>query len=252
MSEPWKLYLTKRNFSVLFFVVALTCVITGEVNSGKLNFAQQKKTIVIDPGHGGHDQGAKGPDGTLEKTITLNFAHLLAKELGRKYSVYLTRTDDYGVDFPARTAVANHLQADLFLSIHTGGSFLHQTSGMSFYYHKSVSGAALTLKTESTQSADENNAQTLWVNIQERHQKNSQILAGLIRLHINNQIKVGKSEIQGAPVMVLEGADMPAILVEIGYITNPSEEKSLRDINVLTHIAEGIENGINDFLKKVR
>jgi len=122
---------------------------------------------------------------------------------------------------------------------------------MSFYYHKSVSGAALTLKTESTQSADENNAQTLWVNIQERHQKNSQILAGLIRLHINNQIKVGKSEIQGAPVMVLEGADMPAILLEIGYITNPTEEKSFGDINVLTNIAKGIINAIDDFFRKV-
>jgi N-acetylmuramoyl-L-alanine amidase len=251
MSEPWKLYLTKRNLSVLFFVVAFTCVITREVNSGKLKFAQQKKTIVIDPGHGGHDQGAKGPDGTLEKTITLNFAHLLAKELGGKYSVYLTRTDDYGVDFPARTAVANHLKADLFLSIHTGGSFLHQTSGMSLYYHKGVSGAALTLKTEPTQSADGNNAQALWINIQDRHEKNSQLLAELIQHHIK-QIKVVKSEIQGVPVMVLEAADMPAILFEIGYITNPSEEKSLLDINLLNRIAEGIENGVNDFFQKVR
>ena len=251
MSEPWKLYLTKRSLSVLFFVVVLTCVMIREANSGKQNFAQQKKTIVLDPGHGGHDQGAKGPEGILEKTTTLNFSHLLAKKLGGKYSVYLTRTDDYGIDFSARTAVANHFEADLFLSIHTGGSFLHQTSGMSLYYHKSVSGTTLTLKTEPIQTADENNSQILWVNIQNRHQKNSQLLAELIQHHIK-QIKVVKSEIQGVPAMVLEGADMPAILLEIGYITNPSEEKSLRDINVLTNIAEGIEKGINDFFEKVR
>lgn len=250
MKEPLKLYLPKWNLYVLYFVVFLTCVMTRVANSGKLNFAQQKKTIVIDPGHGGHDQGARGPDGTLEKTINLNFSQLLAKKLGKKYSVHFTRTDDYGVDFPARTAVANHLEADLFLSIHTGGSFLHHTNGMSFYYYKSASGGKRTLNTQSTQSASGENAQTLWVNIQDRHQKKSQLFAELIQYYMNKQIKTLKSEIQGAPVMVLEGADMPAILFEIGYITNPSGEKSLRDINVLTRIAEGIRNGVDGFFEK--
>jgi N-acetylmuramoyl-L-alanine amidase len=221
-----------------------------EANSGKLNFAQQKKMIVIDPGHGGHDQGAKGPDGTFEKTVTLNFSQLLAEKLDGQYNVQLTRTDDYGVDFPARTAVANHLEADLFLSIHVGGSFLHQTSGMSLYYHKNVSGGTHTLNAESTHSSDGDNAQTLWVNIQDRHQKKSQLLAQLIRHYLNKQTKAGKIEIQGAPVMVLEGADMPAVLFEIGYITNPSGEKSLLDIDVLTPIADGIKNGIDNFFQQ--
>ena len=94
----------------------------------------QKKTIVLDPGHGGYDKGAQGPDGTFEKNVTMEFARVLAAKLEKTYKVVLTRTDDYLVDSLKRTAMANHLHADLFISIHTGGSFLHHARGISFYY----------------------------------------------------------------------------------------------------------------------
>ena len=70
-----------------------------------------KSIIVIDPGHGGQDFGAKGPDGALEKTITLELARLIVSELEPEFKVVLTRTDDYGLDLDNRTSMANHLQA---------------------------------------------------------------------------------------------------------------------------------------------
>jgi N-acetylmuramoyl-L-alanine amidase len=73
-----------------------------------------------------------------------------------------------------------------------------------------------------------------------------------VQNRIDEQTIFKKSEILGAPIKVLEGADMPAVCLEIGYITNPSEEKSLQDINVLSNIAQGIRNGIDDFFEKVR
>jgi N-acetylmuramoyl-L-alanine amidase len=225
----------------------------AEAKSNKLNFQIQKKTIVIDPGHGGYDKGAKGPDGTFEKNVTMELARVLAAELEKTYKVILTRTDDYWIDILKRTAMANHLNADMFISIHTGGSFLHQASGISLYYYEKVSTSALMLETESMEGTKSSNFKERWSNVQGRHQKNSKIFAERILNSLKK--KIGKTveyntEIQGAPLMVLEGADTPAILIEIGYITNPKEEKSLNDINVLSDIAEKIKNGIDDFFEK--
>ena len=89
-------------------------------------------------------------------------------------------------------------------------------------------------------------------NIQNAHQTTSKILANFLLNRINEQTIFKKSEILGAPLMVLEGADMPAVCLEIGYITNPAEEKSLRDISVLSNIVQSIRNGIDDFFEKVR
>lgn len=236
---------------LLFMMLAHPAI--AEAKSNKLDFQIQKKTIVIDPGHGGYDKGAKGPDGTFEKNVTMELARVLAAELEKTYKVILTRTDDYWIDILKRTAMANHLNADMFISIHTGGSFLHQASGISLYYYEKISTSALMLETESMEGSKNSNFKELWSNIQGRHQKNSKIFAERILNSLKK--KIGKTveynaEIQGAPLMVLEGADTPAILIEIGYITNPKEEKSLNDINVLSDIAEKIKNGIDDFFEK--
>jgi N-acetylmuramoyl-L-alanine amidase len=106
---------------------------------------------------------------------------------------------------------------------------------------------------ESLEESKSSNFDELWSNIQIRHQHNSKVLAE--RILENLKEKVGEkvdysADIQGAPLLVLEGADMPAILIEIGYLTNPKEEESLNDINVLTDIAEKIKKGIDDYFEK--
>ena len=225
-----------------------------EAKSNKLDFQIQKKTIVIDPGHGGYDKGAKGPDGTFEKSVTMELARVLALELEKTYKVVLTRTDDYWIDIHKRTAMANHLNADMFISIHAGGSFLHQASGILLYFYEKIPTSALMLETESMKESKGSNFEEQWSNIQDRHQKNSKVLADRILNRLKG--KMGQkvepnAQIQGAPLMVIEGADMPAVLIEVGYITNPKEEKSLNDIVSLSFLAQKIKKGIDDYFEKV-
>jgi len=254
MIKGYKPILFKRHIVILLllFMMLAHPAIT-KAKSNKLDFQNQKKIIVLDPGHGGYDKGAQGPDGTFEKTVTMELARVLALELEKTYTVVLTRTDDYWIDILKWTAMANHLNADMFISIHAGGSFLHQASGMSLYYYEKVSTSARMVETESMEESKSSNFKERWSNIQGRHQKNSKVLAERILNSLKGK-RVEKVEynaqIQGAPLLVLEGADMPAILIEIGYITNPKEEKSLNDIIVLTFLAQKIKKGIDDFFKK--
>jgi N-acetylmuramoyl-L-alanine amidase len=215
-----------------------------------LPFKFQRKTIVIDPGHGGYDFGARGPDGTFEKTVTMELGRILELELGNTYKVTLTRTDDYWTDIHTRTSMANHLNADMFISIHTGGSFLHQASGISLYYYKKISDTTLMLGQDSSQGFKDTNSQTSWSDTQNRHQQTSKVLAEILLNRMNEPAQF-KTEIQGVPLMVLEGADMPAVLIEVGYITNPADEKMLKDIDSLSDIAKKIKRGIDDFFEKV-
>lgn len=237
---------------MMVLAVMYICPMITEANPANRRLDRQKKTVVLDPGHGGHDKGAQGPYGTFEKTVTLNLARMIATELGNSYRVILTRTDDYWLDIPARTATANHVAADLFISIHTGGSYLHKASAMTLYYFKAISGTTLSFETDPSKPLKSVNTQIPWSNIQNRYQTTSQVVADLMLNRIKEQKIFIKNEIQGAPLMVLEGADMPAILIEIGYITNPAEEKSLINISVLSNIAKGIRKGIDDFFEKVK
>lgn len=245
--------LFKFNAVMILLIVMFAHPAIIKAKSKKIRNLIQKKTIVLDPGHGGYDEGARGPDGTLEKSITMEFALILAGELQKTYKVVLTRTDDYWVDLFKRTAMANHLNADMFISIHTGGSFLHQASGISLYYYEKSSTSASILEVETTDASKGSNSKELWSNIQVRHQKNSEILAQDILNSLKKRTG-GKAEynpeIMGAPLMVLEGADMPAVLIEIGYITNPVDEKSLNDIVSQTFLAQKIKKGIDEYFEK--
>ena len=249
MSIFWKWNWMKRRLALLVILFLFTSVLAQPATAKNGTADHKKRTIVLDPGHGGHDQGAKGPEGTLEKNVTLNLAMLIAKELETTYQVILTRTDDYWIDFYDRTAIANHADADLFISLHTGGSFLHQTTGTFVYFYKKPAGQVLSFDDDQIRPSDDSNVQAHWTYIQSRHETASRLLAKLMQQHLNQQTQWEKSEIKGASLTVLEGADMPAVLIEIGYLTNPTEEKSLNDINVLTHIAKGIRGGVDEFFK---
>jgi N-acetylmuramoyl-L-alanine amidase len=252
MSTGYNPFSIKRHCVFIILGILLICPVTLQATPEKPILAQQKKTIVLDPGHGGHDKGALGPEGTFEKNVTLDLARMLATEFENTYRVILTRTDDYFLDIPSRTSTANHVKADLFISIHTGGSFLHQASGITLYFFKETAEPALTPQTDPSKPFERINSLSAWSDIQNAHQTTSKILAKSLLNRINEQTIFKNSEILGAPLMVLEGADMPAVCLEIGYITNPAEEKLLTDIRVLSNIVQGIRNGIDDFFEKVR
>jgi len=230
--------------------VLLVMANTAEVMAKKTGY-NNKKIIILDPGHGGHDKGAQGMNGTYEKTVSLKLAHIIAKELEDKYRVFLTRTDDYRLDISARIDAANHLKADLFISIHSGGSFLHKASGICIYYYNEISGPATIFESTTLKTIKNNNIQTQWHNIQNRHKTTSHVLAESVKSCINEHIEFAKCKVQSAPVRVLSGADMPAILIESGYISNPAEEKELKDAEVLSDFAKGISKGIEDFFSNL-
>jgi N-acetylmuramoyl-L-alanine amidase len=241
----------KFKAGMLLLAFLLSIPLFTNAASNPSGVSDQKKIIVLDPGHGGYDKGAKGPEGTFEKTVTMAFARILAEELNKTYEVVMTRTDDYWVDLLTRTSMANHLNADMFISIHTGGSFLHQAGGISLYYYEKVSTSDLMAEGDSIEALKKAGSQASWSDIQNKHQKASRTLAELISNRINETHQF-KAEIQGAPLIVLEGADMPAVLVEIGYITNPIDEKYLNDTSSLTDIADRVKSGIDDYFQKAK
>lgn len=213
-------------------------------------FEAYKSLIVLDPGHGGDEIGARGPEGTLEKAVTLQLARILAAELQRNYRTVLTRTDDYEMSLDNRTATANTLKADLFISIHTGGSWVHSTSGATIYHYQSFSEETRNRTTDLSQSAESTDAPILWDQVQNRYAEKSRILAGLIDAQLSSTGTVKQCRVAGAALAVLEGANMPAVLIEIGYLTNPAEEKNLRDEQFLTDLALAITRAIDEYFEK--
>ena len=212
-------------------------------------FEAFKQIIVIDPGHGGQEFGARGPDGTLEKTVTLELARLLADDLGREYKVVLTRTDDYLVDLVNRTSLANHLNADVFISIHTSASFAHSTAGITLFFYQNFSKSDPGQNQGPSFVDQKHNKPILWKNVQSRYLKKSQSLARAIDSRLKN-INSSQNRIEGCPLAVLQGAAMPAVLIEVGYLTNPAEEKKLRDDRFMMDLAEQIRKGIEDFFSQ--
>ena len=218
--------------------------------SQKLNLPKHKAIIVLDPGHGGNDTGAQSADGTEEKAVTLNMARMIATQLKDDYKVVLTRTDDYWLDIPSRTAMANHQNASLFISLHAGGSFLHSAGGISVFYYENPSESLLTDKKPALDSLAETDSPISWNHLQEKYLSSSKKLAETIQSQIFKITQDAESNIQGAALVVLMGADMPAILIELGYLTNPNESKALVDPDFLPLMADAISKGIKAFLSQ--
>jgi len=239
----------RRIILVVMAVLFLTAGANESIAKQPL-FKAYQRVIAIDPGHGGDESGAEGPNGTTEKAVTLRLAKILAAELQREYSVVLTRTDDSRVDLEMRTALANHHRADILISIHTGGSFVHSTSGILIYHYQDFAGVSRQ-RAENTRIREEDqNRPILWDRVQDRHLEKSRVLAGLINTRLNRLQFVTENRIQGAPLRVLQGADMPAIIIDIGYLTNPTEEKKIKDQRYLADLALAIHQGIDEYFKQ--
>ena len=120
--------------AILFSLLGL--ILISGTDAKQALFEAGMPVVVIDPGHGGNDTGAKGPAGTHEKAVTLNLAHSIADQLKNSYRVVLTRSDDYRLNLSERTAVANQAKGDIFISLHTGGSFIGSISGETVYFYQ--------------------------------------------------------------------------------------------------------------------
>jgi N-acetylmuramoyl-L-alanine amidase len=205
------------------------------------------RTVFIDPGHGGEDTGARGRGNTLERDVSLQLARLILDRLPEGYHCKLTRTDNYPVDIFDRTSLANEAKADLFFSLHVNSSFRNSANGFSLYYFEEPEKPDLGARPATEHPAELTNNREPWQRVQLKHFSASRQLARFIRNRLG-QFSDQPAVVNGADVLVLAGADMPAILFEIGSLTNPLEEKKIRDATFLARIADAISAGIKDFL----
>ena len=203
--------------------------------------------IVLDPGHGGNDMGARSSENMTEKQVTMTFAGLMTQRLKKTYKVVLTRKDDYQIDAFKRSSLANHLKADLFISIHTGGSFRSYPKGISLFYYDNPSSNVVALEKQTALLTEPSNVIKIWEQNQPELVGKSRYLAGLIRERLTRENKDLKLTSTGAPLIVMSGIDMPAVLIEIGYITNPLDAKALSDETSLSTMAHAICDAIDDF-----
>jgi N-acetylmuramoyl-L-alanine amidase len=230
-------------------VILVLFGLTADGISKKPISRKHQGVVVIDPGHGGNDHGSRSADDVLEKVVALNLARLIADKLKEDLKVTLTRTDDYWLDIPKRTALANYRKADLFISLHTGGSFVHRAGGTVIFYYEKHPEPDLAKETPTLDSLSVDDAPLMsWNDIQDRYLTGSKKLAEIMQAQIIKITQDPDSRIKSAPLSVLQGADMPAILIELGYLTNPNEGKALGDQEFLALIAEAISKGIKRFL----
>lgn len=220
--------------------------------------------IVIDPGHGGVEHGAVGPTGLMEKEVTLALARRLKRSLqrsSRSISVVLTRDEDRLVGLDERTAIANHNRADLFLSIHLNASPRANATGAETYYlstdatdDEARTLAALENRSrDSKAKPDERVASgsldlVLWDLAQNQYIAESSALAESVQRQLNRLTGTRDRGVRQAPFRVLMGAMMPAILVEVGFISNSAEEQVFREPRHQDRVVEAISAAVQEFL----
>lgn len=222
-----------------------------------------RKTIVIDPGHGGHDPGAMSKNGLKEKDVVLDVSLQLARILREKYyfDVHMTRSDDQFISLDERTAIANGKRADLFVSVHANANNSPSIKGIETYF-LNFSNSDEAMRVAARENAISMNQ------MKEVQSDLGLILASLAReskrdesLHLAHYIqkslisKAAKKQrgvtdhgVKQALFYVLVGASMPAALVEISYITNPAEERLLSTDEYKELLAGAIANGINRYI----
>jgi N-acetylmuramoyl-L-alanine amidase len=216
--------------------------------------------VVIDPGHGGHDPGAIGRLGLKEKEVTLDIAKDLKKRLEVEgFVVYLTRSDDRFIQLARRPQIANNYNADFFISIHANAAKMKNAKGFEVFY------LAEAADDSAKQLAEQENAclkfeqasfnvvssgdleATLWDLVSTENRAESIQLANQICKEAKKNLWVRQRGVKSAKFYVLKGARMPAVLVEVGFVTNRDEEAKLETGAYRSDVASAIANGILNY-----
>ena len=223
------------------------------------------RTIVIDAGHGGSDNGSQGPSGTLEKNVTLNVARRLRDALEARLGArtILTRNRDTVVELDERAAIANNNEADLFISLHANSSVSPLPSGAEVFFLSIDEYGA-----EARELADRQGNylpvvggyvreidMILWEMAQARHLADSAHFAQLVETELRRRVRMSPRPVQPAPFRVLVGANMPAILIEMGFISNAQQERELASGTFQNSVVEAIVSSVfrfRDYLARPR
>ncbi len=225
--------------------------------------------IALDPGHGGEDPGAIGPKGTREKDVVLKIAHLLRARInatsigGNPMRAYLTRDGDYFVPLGTRVQKAQRVQADLFVSIHADAFTTPAAHGASVFALSqggASSSAARWLANKENQAdligglnvrAKDQHVQRALLDMSTTAQINDSLKLGSVLLgEIGSMAKLHKPRVEQAGFAVLKAPDIPSVLVETAFISNPDEEAKLRSSAYQEKLADALMRGITRYFAK--
>lgn len=215
------------------------------------------RTIVLDPGHGGKEVGAIGPNGLVEKETTLAICRRIQSILSAEgLRVILTRDSDELIPHDQRTAIANQFHADLFLSVHLNASHSPAARGAETYFlsleaSDELARAAAERENATTVPAPSGGSSDLnlilWDLAQQQYLRESSRFAELVQQEMNTTSGITNRGVKQAPFRVLIGATMPAALVEIGFISNPDEEARLGSAAHQNEVAQAIARAVRRY-----
>ena len=218
--------------------------------------------LVIDPGHGGDDGGAQGPGGRFEKDVTLALARRLRAAAVDSLSIqaFLTRDGDTELPLDERAAIANNFNADIFISLHANGSRVASATGTEVFFlsYTAVDDEARRIALQEgaildrAPTTDKDVGLILWDMAQAAQLEASSRLAGSLHGEIAQAALSRSRGVKQAPFRVLVGATMPAALVEVGFITNPEEEKLLFSEAHQVRLTNAIIQGLGRFIAALR
>jgi N-acetylmuramoyl-L-alanine amidase len=219
--------------------------------------------IVIDAGHGGHDTGTIGPTGLMEKDLCLDVALRLGKIIKQRLpgaEVVFTRSDDSFIPLEERTAIANEAHADLFISIHANSSQDHGARGIETYY-LNLKGSPEAMEVAARENAVANVGIHDLEDLVKKIARNEKIdesreFAEDIQASLSQRVQKANKTVKNrgvrkAPFVVLIGADMPSILTEISFLSNPSDEQLLKQPENRQRVAEGLYQGVASYLQSL-
>jgi N-acetylmuramoyl-L-alanine amidase len=219
--------------------------------------------IVIDAGHGGHDTGTIGPTGLMEKDLCLDVALRLGKIIEQKLpgaDVVYTRSDDTFVPLEERTHIANEAKADLFISIHANSSPDHGARGVETYY-LNMKGSPEAMEVAARENAVSQEGIHDLEDLVKKIARTEKIdeskeFAEDVQDSLSKRIQktakpVRNRGVRKAPFVVLIGADMPSILTEISFLSNPADEQLLKKPEHRQHVAEGVYQGVSAYLQSL-
>ena len=219
------------------------------------------KTIIIDAGHGGKDPGAVGYRGTKEKDITLDVAKRLEKKISRNMNVkvIMTRDEDVFLRLSERTKIANDNKGSLFISIHTNAAEDRRASGFETfliglnkneYAAKVAARENAVLELEGSAKKDLSGEDLIQATMaQASFAAYSETFADLVQKEIKKRVQSKDRGVKQAGFVVLARASMPNVLVELGFISNPSEEKKLRSPQYRDQLATAIYRAVEQYQK---
>jgi N-acetylmuramoyl-L-alanine amidase len=221
--------------------------------------------VALDPGHGGEDPGAIGPGGTREKDVVLQIAHRLRDRINQQPNMraFLTRDSDFFVPLGTRVDKARRVQADLFISIHADAFFTARPQGASVF---ALSEKGATSSAARWMAAKENSADLVGgLNVKAKDEQLQKAMLDMsTTAQINDSLKLGsamvgeigsvgklhKATVQQAGFAVLKAPDIPSVLVETAFISNPDEEAKLRSEDYQNQLADALMRGISRYFAR--